>query len=200
MKRLARVLLLLLAGSCSGQSRIVQEDADRGIVLRYTNIETIGCFGERGVGGTAGSLRLEVSEPPGFYGVPTPERCFDSVSFDASVDPIQITCAGRKYALYRLAASQSVLGPEGEFRPLHEAAEVLVARRGRSILKALLTEAHARGRMVETLIALADTDCGQYWDVSFEGLSTGEQQRVREGLRVRPGESVLRTRRLKRSG
>ncbi len=79
---------------------------------------------------------------------------------------------------------------------MHEAADFIVEKRGQPILKALLAESHSRGKMVETLIALGDTDCGQYWDISFEGLTVAEQSRVLDGLRDRQGESRIRSERL----
>ncbi len=185
--------------ACTGQDRILQEDTERGITLRQTNIETIGCWGEKGVGGTHPTVRLEFRSPSGSYLIPNADVCNEQLSFDASTDPVRIRCNDEVRPLYRLGRMQGVLGEPGVFVPLHEAADSIVEKRGQPILRALLTEAHERQKMVETLVTLGDTECGDYWQVSFDGLGVVQQEAVIERLRKRAGTSELRDARIEKN-
>lgn len=195
MKRFWLAATGFLIVACTGQDRILDEDTERGIVLRQTNIETIGCWGEKGAGGTRPTVRLEFSKPSRVYSIPNAAECGGDISFDASDDPVRIRCRDEVRPFYRLQ-STGVLGARGDFRPFYEAADSIVEERGQSVLKHLLTEAHRREKMVETLITLGDTDCADYWEVSFDGLDTLEQERVLDGLQERDGASEIRSKRL----
>lgn len=89
-----------------------------------------------------------------------------------------------------------MLGEPGVFDHLHEAADYIVEKRGQPILRALLTEAHERQKMVETLVTLGDTECGDYWQVSFNGLRIDQQETVIDRLRKRAGSSEPRETRI----
>lgn len=185
--------------ACTGQDRILQEDTERGITLRQTNIETIGCWGEKGVGGTTPTVRLEFRAPSGFYQIPNADVCTDRLSFDASTNPVRIRCNDEVRPFYRLGGTRGVLGEPGVFVPLHEAADYIVEKRGQPILRELLTEAHEREKMVETLVTLGDTECGDYWQVSFDGLRVAQQETVIDHLRKRTGSSELRDARIQKN-
>ena len=150
-----------------------------------------------GPGGDAGgSYSLEFSKPSKSYGVKPP--CSGEPSFDASFEPIRLTCADKTYAVYLLRDDiNAVLGPAGDFRPLKDAAATLIDHHHKRLAEPILNEAYHRGERVEVLITLGDTDIGDYWKMSYDVLTDEEKKRVRDGLRRREGQSKLRDQRLK---